>query len=293
METAVLLQTFKDLGFNSQEAKCYLALLERGTLTVGEVSKLAGIPRTNAYDSLEKLMSKGMCIERPGDTKRYSASDPALLRERFVMEKDKATDMELEKLRKKEKEILENAKAAKERVENVVNELSPRYEKGAVKTDPLDYIEIIRDPYQIHKRFMQLVAEAEQEILNFVKPPFSGPQDKIEEQAELGVDMSKRGIRVRSIYQMAKDEEGRRWQFEMIDRGIRAGGDVKVRVVKELPMKMAIFDSGIVIYALADPVSKQTSLTSQVVEHPDLARGLKILFDTLWERAGHYRILKD
>lgn len=64
-------------------------------------------------------------------------------------------------------------------------------------------------------------------------------------------------------------------------------------VLKGLPMKIAIFDSRIVIFALEDPVSKQTSLTSQIVEHPALAESLKILFQTLWERAEDYHILKD
>ena len=291
MESKVLIQTFKDLGFNSHEAKCYLALLERGTLTVGEISKLAGIPRTNAYDSLEKLMSKGMCVERPGDTKRYSASDPALLREKFVMEKDKATQMELENLRKKEKEILENAKADKERLENVVNELSPRYEKGVLKTDPLDYIEIIKDPYQIHKKFMQFVEETKEEIVVFTKPPFSSPREKLEEQADREADILKRGIRCRSIYEIAKDEDEKRWQLEMINRAVRAGEEA--RILKELPMKMAIFDGKIVLLALEDPVSKQPSFTTQIVEHRALAKGLKILFETLWQQAKDYHILKD
>ena len=291
METTVLVQTFKDLGFNSHEAKCYLALLERGTLTVGEVSKLAGIPRTNAYDSLEKLMSKGMCVERPGDTKRYSASDPALLREKFVMEKDKATEMELENLRKREKEILENAKADKERVENVVNELSPRYEEGALKTDPLDYIEIIKDPYQIHKRFLQLYSEAKEEILVFTKPPFAEPLGENEEQLDQEIHVLNSRIRGRSIYEILTDRGDKSKLFQHIQRAVRAGEEA--RVLKELPMKMAIFDSRIVTYTLEDPLSQHASLTAQVVEHRALARSLKMLFEALWEQAKDYDILKD
>jgi hypothetical protein len=55
----------------------------------------------------------------------------------------------------------------------------------------------------------------------------------------------------------------------MIERCVRGGEEA--RVLKRLPMKMAIFDSRVVMYALVDPVSKQTSLTSQIVEHPALA----------------------
>jgi sugar-specific transcriptional regulator TrmB len=291
MEITALIQTFKDLGFNSHEAKCYLALLERETLTVGEVSKLAGIPRTNAYDSLEKLMSKGMCIERPGETKRYSASDPAVLRERFLMERGKATGMELENLRTKEREILENAKAHKERVDNVVNELSPRYEKGALRSDPLEYIEIIKDPYQFHKRFMQLADEAKEEMLAFTKPPYTGPKHRLTEQTEQQAQLLRKGLKIRVIYEIPQDKEEFEWWFQDIDANVKYGEEA--RVIKELPMKMVIFDSRIVLFALEDPISKQPSLTAQVIEHAALAKSLKITFESFWERAEGYHILRD
>ena len=78
MKTSIILKRFKELGLSSYEAKAYLSLLERDTLTVPEISKLAGIPRPNTYDDLERLMIKGICISKPGNTKKYSSSDPEL-----------------------------------------------------------------------------------------------------------------------------------------------------------------------------------------------------------------------
>lgn len=289
MNTPTVLETFKDLGFNSHEAKCYLALLERGTLAVGDVSKLAGIPRTNAYDSLHKLTSKGMCIERPGDTKRYSASDPAILQERFLMERDKATEMELDSLREREKDILEGAKVARQRVDDVVKELRPRYEEAALKTDPLEYIEIIKDPYQIHKRFMQLVAGAREEIIAFCKPPYSGPKERLQEQFKQQTELLRRGVRLKAIYEVPQDREEGLWLLEALNGAAKYGEES--RVIKRLPMKMVIFDEKIALFALQDPVSREISLTSQIVEHPALAESLKILFETLWGQADDYHTL--
>lgn len=335
MTRTLILKRLKDIGLTSYEARSYLSLLERDTLTVSEVSKLAGIPRPNAYEALEKLMSKGMCISKPGDVKKYTASDPLLLQEKFlpetklatevelenlrkkekeILEKNKlateidlenlrkkekeilekskaATETELENLRKKEKEILEESKTAQENISTMVEELRPQYEKSRLETNPMDYIEIIKDRYQIHKRFMQLLAQGKKEILVITKPPFSGPPEKLEEQVGHGADTSKRGVRVRCIYEIARDEDERRWQLEMIERAVSAGEEA--RVSEELPMKMAIFDSSVVMYWLEDPVSQQTSLTAQVVVHHSLAKGLKTLFETLWEQAHDYHILKD
>jgi len=334
MSRTLILKRLREVGLTSYEAKSYLSLLERDTLTVSEVSKLAGIPRPNAYEALEKLMSKGMCISKPGDVKKYTASDPLLLQEKFLPEAKLATELQLERLRKKEKEILEKSKgateiqlenlrkkekeilerskaatqielenlrkkekeiresnkAAEENITNLMKELTPQYENSRQEVNPLDYIEIIKDPYQIHKRFMQLLAQGKEEILVITKPPFSGPREKLEEQVGQGFDTSKRGVRVRCIYEIARDEDERRWQLEMIKRAVSAGE--KARVSEELPMKMAIFDSSVVMYWLEDPVSQQTSLTAQVVVHHSLAKGLKILFETLWEQAQDYHILK-
>jgi len=308
----LILKRFKEIGLSSYEAKSYLSLLERDTLTVSEISRLSGIPRANAYEALEKLMSKGMCIAKPGHTKKYSASDPLMLQEKFLEEASSAAEIELENLGKKhnerlanskaaleaelknlnekEREILERAKVAKENITAVINQLRPQYEKSRQEVNPLDYIEIIKDRYQIHKRFMQLLAQGKKEILVITKPPFSGPPEKLEEQVGHGADTSKRGVRVRCIYEIAVDEDERRWQLEMIKRAVSAGEEA--RVSEELPMKMAIFDSSVVMYWLEDPVSQQTSLTAQVVVHHSLAKGLRILFETLWEQAQDYHILK-
>jgi sugar-specific transcriptional regulator TrmB len=312
MNRILILKRFKEIGLSSYEAKSYLSLLQRDTLTVSEISRLSGIPRANAYEALEKLMSKGMCIAKPGDTKKYSASDPLMLQEKFLAAANSAAEIELENLGKKhketlekskaaleaelknlnekEREILERAKVVKENITAVINQLRPQYEKSRLETSPMDYIEVIKDPYQIHRRFMQLCAQAREEILMFTKPPFTGPREKLEEQVDQESGILKRGIRGRSIYEIAKDEDEERWQREMIDRAVRSGEEA--RVIEELPMKMGIFDERIVMLFLEDPVSGQISLTAQVVEHRSLAKSLKITFKTLWEQAKDYHALK-
>jgi len=291
MNTPLILETLKNTGLNTYEAKCYLALFERDTLTVHEVSKLAGIPRPNAYEALENLLSKGMCVARPGNTKRYGPSDPAVFREKALWEVSKRMEIELENLKNKEKEILEKANATKDNIYNLTSELEPRYEKSALEVSPLDYIEILKDPLQIHRRVVRLLSEAKEEILAFTKPPYSGPRKRLAEQAVPEKKALQKGVRVRNIYEIPTDKEEIEWRFKDIDRAVKDGEEA--RVMKELPMKMAILDRKTVMLALADPVSKRTSLTTQIVEHRDLANGLRILFETLWEQAEDYHILKD
>lgn len=311
MNKPLILKKFKEFGLSLYEAKSYLSLLERDTLTVSEISKIAGIPRANAYEALEKLMSKGMCTSRAGHIKKYSASDPFLLQDKFLMKANQKMEIELESLNKKEKEILEKLKAAKEidllnlskkergileknkaakeNIGNIIKEIRPQYKRSRTNKDPLEYIEIIKDGYQIHKKYIQLIDESKEELLVFSKPPYSGPRERLEEQ--LKKQPREHGIVMKTIYEIPKDKEEREWLFKWAAITVKHGEGV--RAIKELPMKMAIFDSRIVMFVLEDPISGETFLTTQVVKHRALAKTLKIIFETLWEKAQDYHILKD
>jgi sugar-specific transcriptional regulator TrmB len=180
MKSPLILTTPRDLGLTSYEAKIYPTLLERDTLTAQEISKLAEVSRPSEYEAFDKLMSKGMCISKTGRTKKYSASDPTVLEKRFSAEADRSMETELLQLensfKEKQKEIIGRNSSLKQNIGKLIKQLLPQYENSREETNPLDYIEIIKDPYQIHERIMQLHAEAKEEILVFTKPPFTGPR---------------------------------------------------------------------------------------------------------------------
>jgi sugar-specific transcriptional regulator TrmB len=286
-----LTKALRGAGLSGYEIRCYLSLLERDALTPPEVAKVAGIARPSAYDALEKLMSRGLCISKPGDVKKYSACEPALLREKLLMELDEAAQAKLEDLRTKEEEILEKTRTVKERVSKAIEELKPQYENSRLDVSPLDYIEIIKDPYQISKRFMQLVEATKEELLGFIKPPYSATKETIIEQIKQQIRLIKEGLKIRAVWEIPKDKEMIRWLDAYLREAAEYGD--QMRVIEELPLKMAIFDSRIVIFTLEDPVSWEISVTTQIVEHRALARTLKVIFETLWEQAQDYQILGD
>ena len=291
MGNSVIVEKFKELGLSSYEARSYLSLLEKDTLSVSEVARLAGIPRANAYEALEKLLAKGFCISRPGKIRQYSALDPSILEEKAILLFDNHFEGELNKLYEKQDQVLTEKKAARKRLADLTEELTPLYRNSRSNGNPLEYIEIIKDPYLIHKRFMALVDEVKEEILVFSKPPFSGPRQKLKEQYNQQAELLQRGIRIRNIYEIIGEKDEIEWWYDSIDTAAKLGEEA--RVSKDLPIKMAIFDERIILLPLIDPVSSGISFTSQVVEHASLARGLKILFDTLWERAEDYHVLED
>ena len=50
-----IIESLKELGFNSYEAKVYVALLKKYPATGYEVAQLADIPQSRAYDTLKAL----------------------------------------------------------------------------------------------------------------------------------------------------------------------------------------------------------------------------------------------
>jgi len=66
-----------DIGLSMNESKVFLALVELGGSSVGDISKKCKVHRTNVYDSLKKLETKELviCTEKEG-TKFFDAKNP-------------------------------------------------------------------------------------------------------------------------------------------------------------------------------------------------------------------------
>lgn len=92
----------KVFGLNLYEAKIWLALLSKGIATAGELSTLAGVPRSRAYDILESLERKGFVVAKLGRPLQYIALHPKDVIERAkknFLEEAKAKCEELDRFR--------------------------------------------------------------------------------------------------------------------------------------------------------------------------------------------------
>jgi hypothetical protein len=66
-----------------------------------------------------------------------------------------------------------------------------------------------------------------------------------------------------------------------VRRFVAAGEQAKV--VDELPLKLVLFDERVALFTMEDPVAGTRGLTIMIVEHPALARLLKVAFERIWE----------
>jgi HTH-type transcriptional regulator, sugar sensing transcriptional regulator len=271
MDKNTLSDLIRKLGFSEYETKCYLALFEKDTLTVSEAVSIAQISRTNAYEIMERLLRKGLAISIPGKVKQYAAAEPSIFQAKMMESVDDTTQT----------------------IERAAAELKILYKNSRGEHNPLNYIEIIKDPRQIHMKFVELSLNAKQEILVLSKRSetkhFRQAEDKPSANRRIGV--FEKGVKVRCIYDIWPDEEDNKLLLENIDKFAEVGEEA--RIVENLPMRLAIFDSKIVMFMLLDHNSRELTSTVQIIEHPSMADGLKMLFESIWIRAEDYKVFKS
>jgi HTH-type transcriptional regulator, sugar sensing transcriptional regulator len=245
-----------ELGLTGYEASAYIALTRRGEATASEVARLAELPRQRIYDVLDGLVAQGFATVKPGRPARYTAASP-----------DDALWRSLDRRRAELAELGAG-------IAETIARLAPAYQAGRSEDDPLRFIELLREPSAIAKRFAALEAAAEREILVFTKPPYAvEPAENVE-----GLKLLERQIEARSVYERSIHELP--GQAAAIRRFISAGE--QARVVDELPLKLVVIDERIALFTLQDPVAGTPALTIMIVEHPALARLLKLAFEAVW-----------
>ncbi len=265
----------KELGISEGEAKVFAALLECGQLSALEIHKKTSVPRSKVYEITQKMVLRGMCIEKSvGSKKRYQAVEP-----------DRAFKHVINQY---EHEFDERKKLATQLAKILV----PLYRDSIKSIAGAEYVEIIRDLQSIHERYVDLVRMAKREIISFVKPPYSTQRhrDKLGEQENAEFEALKKGVIVRTLYEIPGLSEFE-IDYDHIHRCVQAGE--RARVIEKLPIKMYVFDGHYVLMALANIHTTTSPLTMLVVEHPALAQASQILFNHLWEHAHDYQILKS
>jgi sugar-specific transcriptional regulator TrmB len=244
------------LGLTSYEAKAYLTLIRRDSFTAAQVARQSGLPRQRIYDVLGSLVQKGLAVARPGTVVKYAATPPELAIELLLAS-------HRESLSRMERDA-----------QQMVSDLKPAFEAGQEHTDPLEYIEVLRDRRAINERFAEIQANVKKEILVFTKPPYATPPQENVEGLEVLQSHEARSLYEFSVFD---DPAVRRGVQRFVESGEQA------RFVPSLPLKLAIVDETIVMFGMEDPVAGSSELTIVVVEHQSLAKVLKTAFDAIWE----------
>jgi HTH-type transcriptional regulator, sugar sensing transcriptional regulator len=263
MDNSKYLQEFMEVGLTEREAKIYMTLLSGRMFTASDLQKSVDIPRTKIYEVLNKMVSRNICIEKKlGKNKMYEAVEPKLAMERIY-------------------ETYRNELMQKrELIDKLAEVFTPIFENSKAIINPLDFIEVMEEKTQIHRRYIKSVASTRVEMLTFNKGPYaSDNSERLKEQEDEEAKLLKRGGSSKGIYQFSELEEID-WLYESVKMSVRDGE--KARIVENLPIKMLIFDDEKVMFPLEQPIKTTKDLTMIYIEHKQLASACRILFDYMW-----------
>jgi len=251
------------IGLTGREAEIYLALLQKKEINSPEIAKITTVSRTKVYEILQNLINKGLCTEKNKDGKKlYSAIDPKIAIENVL------SNYEQELSRRKE--------IAAE----LEKELSELYKLNSNKFDPLEYIEILHDLGQIKERWIALQKNVNKEILVFNKAPYAVAQS---DNVPIEQQLLKNKVKARAIYEY-NDLLYTESEFAEILPSLVSAGE-EARIIKSLPMKLAIIDEKVTMLALNDPITLKPSITTIIITHPSFAKAQKEVFEKYWEEA--------
>lgn len=152
MEEKLLGQLRQHFDLNLYEVKIWAAILSRGISTAGELSDIANVPRSRAYDVLESLERKGFVVMKLGKPIKYIAVPPEEVLERVKkIFKERAVEKsdELEKLRDSD----------------IVNQLKKLYEKGIELIDPTELSGALKGRHNLHDHLDLMIKDASKSVL--------------------------------------------------------------------------------------------------------------------------------
>ncbi len=277
-ENAELLQNLVSIGLTLSEAKVYLALVRRGSLTAVDAVKLSGVPRAKIYELLESLSVYGLCYETPGKKKNYTVVNPKEGLQRRIASARKELEMQ-------------------ERLTLLAgDQLMPLYnsvdQSVSLVSSPIHFLSNARLTASV---YLKLLNEAEQEILFLSKIPYNVSIRASQPALHAAVA---RGVRVRVLCELSEchDPEALELMLENEKRG------VQLAVVAELPVKLIMRDQQAALLILTD--TSQETLSTQVqgsqsnvppvfsgmlVEHEPTISLLRVSFESFWQQARPLR----
>ena len=271
-------------GLTNREAKVYLALMEKKYLSVPEIARLSNVPRTRIYDSLKSLELKGLCQVITGKPKLYSAVAPYQLEKILSKLEYNSANLKIKEYEEKiQKEKIRLATKL-EKAKSFVNRISPIYQKSRENEHDINYIEVIKDS-TLHTRVCEYLANLQNELLVFSKPPFSS-EEELSEQEKIQSKAMAKGVIIKGIVQAPQDKEEIEPFIDELEAYQAKGQQIKV--AERLPLKLIIFDERIVIYSLEDNLTYTTSLTASIVKHKNMAELAKIFFKMMWEKSEDF-----
>lgn len=253
------LNKIRDFGLNSYESKLWTALLSRGVSTAGELSDIAGVPRSRTYDVLESLEKKGFIIMKLGKPIRYTAVPPAEVLERV------------------KKKVQEEARRQEESIEllkksDVLKELKALHNQGLELIDPSSLSGIVKGRDNLYSHLEAAINNSEKTVSILTTEP--GIIRKSETLLRSIQRAKSRGVKVRICTQVNKSSLNAISTFSK---------SVEVRNADNLIGRFCIVDGKTLTFMIMDDQEVHPSYDLGIwISSPFFGKVMEAMFEKVW-----------
>ncbi|MBI4448872.1 TrmB family transcriptional regulator [Candidatus Woesearchaeota archaeon] len=246
-------------NLNLYEVKIWAALLSRGVAAAGELSDIADVPRSRAYDVLESLEKRGFVVMKLGKPIKYIAVAPTEVVERVK----KNTKIEAEE-RVKRLEELKNTE--------VLDELAALHNQGVEMVDPSDLSGSIRGRQNLYSHLELALKNAEKSVT--LMTTADGLKRKADSLRSVFEKLRKKGVKIRVASQLTKENKQAVAEIapfaEVRDTDSRA--------------RFAIIDGKEMVFMVLDDKDVHPMYDIGIwVNTPFFASAVQELFDSAWK----------
>ena len=246
-------------GLNLYEVRIWTALLSRGVSTAGELSDIANVPRSRAYDILESLEKKGFVIMKIGKPIKYLAVPPKEVLERVKKNIKKYSDEKIKRL----DTLKEN---------DVLDELNSLHTQGIDLVEPSDLSGSLKGRHNLYNHFELVIRGAEKTVT--IVTTEQGLMRKIDSLKPVFEQIKKRGVKIRILAPITKENK-------------KAVEDLKgLAEIKNTKTKarFIIVDSKEIIFMIMDDKDVHPNYDVGIwINTPYFASAVEELFELAWK----------
>lgn len=256
------LNKLRDFGLNTYESKLWTALLSRGISTAGELSDIANVPRSRAYDVLESLEKKGFIVMKLGKPIRYIAVPPEEVIERVKKKLKNDADTQ--------SNIIDQLHGSE-----VLNELNLLHTQGIDLIEPTDLSGALKGRSNLYNHLESMINSAEKEIILMTSE--DGLIRKAESFSGALKKASSRGVNIRIAVSSLTNKSKRVVSL--------LNGVAEIKSVDKLSARFLIADGKQITFMLIDDKNIHPTYDSGVWVNTILfSKALESMFDLAWDK---------
>ncbi|KXX66611.1 TrmB family transcriptional regulator [Flammeovirga sp. SJP92] len=246
-----------NIGFSHQELKIYKLLLEKGELSVTEISRATSIPTSKLYAFMDALTDKGFCRLIKDRPKIYALNSP---NSAFARVRD---------------EYLQKEKA----LQKLSTELEDKFLQTQSNTATV--FKTITNKTEILEEYYRLFRLAKKMGVGFSKAPYTVDINELENVNPSEEDSINSGVEFKGIYELPPGED--QASIKKLANYFKSKGE-DVKMVESLPFKMLMVDFQYVLILLHGGAGMSLNMALSV-DDKDFATSMYDLFNLYWEKA--------